>query len=53
MFLFSLNCGFSCFAKIVEELENLDLDTQPFGNEDKFKDWQSEFEDDYNLMRMK
>ncbi|XP_076468609.1 NADH dehydrogenase [ubiquinone] 1 alpha subcomplex subunit 10, mitochondrial-like [Babylonia areolata] len=37
---------------IVEELESLDLDTQPFDNEDKFKDWQSEFEDDYNLMRM-
>ena len=41
------------FVKIVEELESLDLDNPPFGDEDKFKDWQSEFEDDYNLMRMK
>ncbi|KAL8567924.1 hypothetical protein ACOMHN_059046 [Nucella lapillus] len=37
---------------IVEELESLDLDTPPFDNEDKFKDWQSGFEDDFNLMRM-
>eukprot|EP00916_Digyalum_oweni_P022948 GHVL01038067.1.p1 GENE.GHVL01038067.1~~GHVL01038067.1.p1 ORF type:complete len:345 (-),score=3.07 GHVL01038067.1:490-1371(-) len=37
---------------IVEELEGLDLDNPPFDNEDKFKHWQSEFEDDYNLMRM-
>jgi len=37
---------------MVEELESLDLDNPPFDNEDKFKDWQSEFEDDYNLMRM-
>ena len=51
-----LNWGFCFlfgFVKIVEELESLDLDNQPFGDEDKFKDWQSEFEDDYNLMRMK
>ena len=44
---------FVCSQQIVEELESLDLDSQPFDNEDKFKDWQSEFEDDYNLMRMK
>jgi len=37
---------------MVEELESLDLVNPPFDNEDKFKDWQSEFEDDYNLMRM-
>lgn len=37
---------------VVEDLEAFDLDTQPYGNEDKFKDWVSKFEDDFNLMRM-
>lgn len=37
---------------VVEDLEACDLDTQPYGNEDKFKDWGSKFEDDFNLMRM-
>nr|KAG5687972.1 hypothetical protein BaRGS_023096 [Batillaria attramentaria] len=37
---------------LIEDLEKRDLDTQPFDEDDKFKDWQSEFEDDFNRMRM-
>lgn len=40
------------FEIIVEDLEGLDLDTPPATNEERFKDWQSKFEDDFNLMRM-
>lgn len=37
---------------LVEEMETVDLDTAPFNNEDKFIDWQSDFENDFNLHRM-
>jgi hypothetical protein len=39
--------------KVVEDLESLDLDNPNTSNEDRFKDWMSPFEDDFNLMRMK